>query len=164
MSSEWTLTVGNSGDGDLIIGNISQLDPSEPPFSIISDNCSGFTVEPGESCTLTVVFKPEAEGNYSDTFDIPSNDPDENPVIVNLTGSGFGPPPVWRAENVDNEYIPYYENYSLSVDSSHKAHIAYFREGIRYATNISSYWKNRQVASGDDYASLVRQYTYLFYL
>jgi subtilisin family serine protease len=92
-SSEQTITVRNDGVEDLIIGSIAQADPAAAPFSITSDNCSGMTVAPGTSCTVAVRFEPASEGNFSDTFDIPSNDPDENPVIINVSGTGITPAP-----------------------------------------------------------------------
>ena len=34
-------------------------------------------------------FAPAATGTFNDSFDIPSNDPDENPVTVNVSGTGL---------------------------------------------------------------------------
>ncbi len=86
-AAEQVFTVSNSGTGDLIIGTVAAADPVAAPFSIVSDNCSGQTIPPGESHTLTVRFSPTAKGSFSDSFNIPSNDPDFPTVTVVLTGS-----------------------------------------------------------------------------
>lgn len=84
-SSERTVSVRNDGNGDLAIGAIRDL---SLPFSKLSDNCSGKTLAPSTGCTITVRFAPASTGTFNSTFDIPSNDPDENPVTVSLTGTG----------------------------------------------------------------------------
>jgi len=85
MSADQVITVKNDGDVDL---NIGQVTTPGAPFSIVADNVSNQTLAPGASATLTVRFAPPAAGPYNDSFDIPSNDPDENPVTVNLSGNG----------------------------------------------------------------------------
>ncbi len=86
-SSEWTVTVSNEGENaELTIGTITGTDT---PFSIENDYCSNQTIVPGGNCTLEVWFSPAATGSFNDTFDIPSDDPDKEIVIVCLTGSGM---------------------------------------------------------------------------
>jgi len=85
--SNQMVTVKNYGLENLIIGDITH--PSAP-FSITVDNCSGQTLATGESNTLTVRFSPTSRGTFSSSFDIPSNDPDDNPMTVNLEGTGIG--------------------------------------------------------------------------
>ena len=87
-SSDATVTVTNDGTADLIIDTVATANPLAPPFSIVNDNCSAQTIAPGESRTFTVRFEPTATGEFEDSFDIPSNDPDENPVIVSVGGTG----------------------------------------------------------------------------
>jgi len=88
--SDQTVTITNDGDADLRIGVIAQTDAIEPPFSITEDNCSNMTMSPAGSCTLTIKFAPVTPGLFSDTFDIPSNDPYENPVTISVSGSRRG--------------------------------------------------------------------------
>jgi uncharacterized repeat protein (TIGR02543 family) len=85
-SSDTTITVSNDGDLDLNIGTITG--PSSP-FSIVSDTCSDTTLSPTESCTITLRFSPETSGSFNSSLNIPSNDPDENPVVIDLTGTGI---------------------------------------------------------------------------
>ena len=88
-SSDNTVTVTNAGNAELIIGNIALADSLTDEFIILNDNCSGETVIPSDSCTFTVRFSPAAAGTFNDTFDIPSNDSDENPVTVSVNGKGL---------------------------------------------------------------------------
>ena len=92
VNSDRTVTVTNNGAADLVIGAIASVNPLAAPFSIPTDNCSNHTIAPAGSCTLTVRFSPTAEVTSNDSFDIPSNDPDENPVTVSVSGRGSPPP------------------------------------------------------------------------
>ncbi len=87
-TADQSLTLRNNGSSDLIIGNLAQIDTVALPFSIISDNCSGQTLTVASSCIVDVRFSPTAEASYSDSFDIPSNDPDEGTLTFILNGTG----------------------------------------------------------------------------
>ena len=80
------ITVKNDGNANLIIGTITT--PSNP-FSKMTDNCSGQTIAPNNTCTVTYQFSPTSAGTFSSNSDIPSNDPDENPVTLTLNGIGI---------------------------------------------------------------------------
>ncbi len=81
-----TVTIANAGGGDLVIGSIASANPLATPFSIANDNCSGKTLSGGGSCTFTVSFAPTAIGTNSDSFDIPSNDPDQPTITMQVNG------------------------------------------------------------------------------
>jgi len=88
-SSNKTVTVSNAGTpgtGTLNIGAITITGTNASQFSQ-TNNCST-PVAPGGSCTITVKFSPTSAGAKSATLRIPSNDPDENPLDVSLTGQG----------------------------------------------------------------------------
>jgi Ca-activated chloride channel family protein len=86
-----TLTIQNRGTQSLNIGRIAQANPLAPPFSIENDNCSLQTLASMRTCTVRVRFEPTTQGDdFNDTFDIPSNDPDENSVTVTVSGDGKG--------------------------------------------------------------------------
>ena len=86
-TADQVVTVKNERDVNLNIGLI--IAPGAP-FSIIADNVSNQTLAPGQEATLTVRFAPVAAGPFNSSFDIPSDDPDEDPVTVNLSGNGIG--------------------------------------------------------------------------
>jgi hypothetical protein len=84
-----TVTVANTGNATLELGGIAQENPLAAPFSIVNDTCSGRNISPASSCTVTIGFMPTSVGTYSDSFNIPSNDPDESQVTVNINGTGL---------------------------------------------------------------------------
>ncbi len=83
-----SLTITNRGAASLLLGQIASLNPLAAPFSILSDLCSGQTLSKDATCAITVRFSPTVEGGANDDFDIPSNDPDEDPLTVTVTGTG----------------------------------------------------------------------------
>ena len=87
--SQQNITIANNGNADLVIGTISQSNPIALPFGILNDYCSGQSISPSSNCTLIVSFSPLSSGSFNNSFDIPSDDPDENPVIVTVNGTGL---------------------------------------------------------------------------
>ncbi len=59
-TADEVVTVTNDGNGDLILGTLASADGLLAPFSLVNDTCSGQTVLPAASCTLTVRFEPTA--------------------------------------------------------------------------------------------------------
>jgi len=87
--SEQILTVTNSGEGTLIIGQI--IGPPEP-FAIVIDSCSNKTLATNSFCTITLRFSPQAFVTYSTSLQIPYKDPttqQQYSVSVSLEGSGW---------------------------------------------------------------------------
>ena len=84
-TSEKQVIVKNDGNANLVIGTITS--PTSP-FNKIQDNCSGQTFAPNATCTVMYRFAPTTSGNFSSNSNIPSNDPDENPVTIFLNGLG----------------------------------------------------------------------------
>jgi len=87
-----TFTVSNTGDADLVIGNIFPTGTNTTEFSIQNDNCSNQTLTPSGTCTADIIFSPTSEGSKSANRSIPSNDPDTPQSNVQLTGVGNSPP------------------------------------------------------------------------
>jgi hypothetical protein len=94
VTSSLTVTVGNSGNANLVIGSIGVVKPLTASFSIPTDNCSGKTIASSGTCTIVVMFAPTGVGLFSGSFDIPSNDPTMQSVTFNVSGSGNNPPTV----------------------------------------------------------------------
>ena len=92
VTSDQTVTVSNSGNADLVVGQIASANPLAAPFSIMADNCSGQSIAPAGACTLIVRFAPVTSGVFNDTFDIPSNDPTTPSATVSVSGTGNNPP------------------------------------------------------------------------
>lgn len=140
-SADATVTVTNTGTANLVIGTIASANPLSAPFSILSDACSGQTVAPAATCTLTVRFAPISSGQAIDAFDIPStglptvtvslngtgttsittpgtgNNPPSNPVLVSPTNGQTGLPTTmtftWRrSADPDTDAVTYHVIYS----------------------------------------------------
>ncbi len=87
-SATQNVTISNDGTADLLIGNLT-IDSGL--FSIVSGNISGQTLGPDASANVTLVFSPVSEGAQSANLTIPSDDPDEGEIKVELSGNGFVP-------------------------------------------------------------------------
>ena len=108
-----TVTIINEGSSNLTLGTIAAAVPLAAPFSIANDTCSGKVLRPTtpslyEKCTFDVRFAPTAAGTFTGSFDIPSDDPDENPVTVSVSGKGVVP--VFA-------YVPNYGGYASTTIS-----------------------------------------------
>lgn len=92
-SSDRTLTIQNTGDADL---NLIAIGTPGSPFARKAEGtcASGTILSPGGSCTIVLRFAPIAIGAFSSSFNISSNDPDENPVTITLAGDGIGIPDI----------------------------------------------------------------------
>ncbi|MBN1856805.1 MAG: hypothetical protein JW846_07630 [Dehalococcoidia bacterium] len=82
---EIPVLVTNEGAGALTISDILILGSDE--FSIVGDY-SGTILQGGESLWVTVRFCPESPRVRSATLHIVSNDPDEAPLDIPITGTG----------------------------------------------------------------------------
>jgi len=79
--------VNNDGGLDLEILAMS-LDGADASDFEIFDNCVTFSpVVPGGFCVLPVNFKPLTIGEKSATITIISDDPDENPLVIPISGT-----------------------------------------------------------------------------
>lgn len=91
-SATETLTINNTGTATL----------SGLAVSISGANPGDFTLEtpattflaPSAGTTFKVAFRPTASGTRTATLQLASNDPDENPFTVTLTGTGVAVPEI----------------------------------------------------------------------
>ena len=79
-----TASIGNVGIADLELGTLGINGTSE--YTITSDP-SGAVLAPGATTTVEVTYAPVDAGADNALLEIPSNDPDENPVNVSLNGA-----------------------------------------------------------------------------
>ncbi|MBM4196264.1 MAG: choice-of-anchor D domain-containing protein [Gammaproteobacteria bacterium] len=94
-----TVTVENTGTGDLSIGSVATANALAAPFNIASDTCSSQVLLPAATCTIGVRFAPGAAGGFSDSFDIPSDDPDTPSATVSTSGTGTVDVPIIRVND-----------------------------------------------------------------
>jgi uncharacterized repeat protein (TIGR02543 family) len=86
ISAPESITVNNTGSGDLVIGPLSIKYDDAGVFTKQNDNCSGKTLNQSEHCVVDVVFSPVTMGSFHAGLLIPSNDVDEPAKIVDLKG------------------------------------------------------------------------------
>jgi len=82
-SSPQTITVTSNGDSPLIIGTVTLSGEFTQ-----SNSCSGATLGPGETCTITVTFAPTSPGPQSGTLTIPDNVVGSPQTVPLSTGQG----------------------------------------------------------------------------
>lgn len=79
-----TITLANRGNGTLAINGVS-ISPAGV-FTVSTQPAA--TLAAGAQTSFNVAFRPTASGSFTATLSISSNDPDENPYRVTLSGSG----------------------------------------------------------------------------
>jgi hypothetical protein len=89
LSSPQVFTATNKGIRDLVMGAVSMTGQDANDFTVQSDGCSSQTVAPDGSCAIQVAFLPTSGGPKGANLSIPSNDSDQNPFLVSLSGTGL---------------------------------------------------------------------------
>jgi hypothetical protein len=86
-SGQLTFTIRNPGTGELngLATSVAGADSSEFVASVPLVT----SLDPGQSTSFTVQFQPDEEGAKTATLSIASNDADENPFEIALTGMGI---------------------------------------------------------------------------
>jgi hypothetical protein len=81
------VTVKSTGTGPLHIGTITLTGTQSAAYKLATDGCSGKTLAPAATCTVTVTFSPTAAGTARASVRIPDDAPG-SPQLVSLTGNG----------------------------------------------------------------------------
>ncbi|MCG8605120.1 phytase, partial [bacterium] len=87
-----TFALRNDGIADLAVSSISLIDNAEDEFFILTGD-GAVVLGPGASHEVIVSFNPVSIGDTQATLRIISNDPNESPWDVVVTGSGYVPRP-----------------------------------------------------------------------
>lgn len=88
-SKSQTITVTNSGTGNLNVGAITLENVVATDFTLANDAVSNTTIAAGQSATFDIVFRPGRVGVTTARVNIASDDPANPNVYIDLTGSGF---------------------------------------------------------------------------
>ena len=91
-SAAQTVTVSNTGVGNLVITAITKAGANPSQFAVTGCTPLPFTVPPGGSCTLSVTFHPTSVGFKSATISLTDNAPG-SPQVINVDGTGTNTPP-----------------------------------------------------------------------
>jgi len=86
-NSDKTFIISNVGTADLVVSGTAITGENVSDFSIQSGG-GAFTLAPSATRNLVVRFGPTNAGSKSASVSITSNDPDENPFLINLSGKG----------------------------------------------------------------------------
>ncbi|MFN7561287.1 MAG: choice-of-anchor D domain-containing protein [Prosthecobacter sp.] len=86
-----TFTVRNTGNQNLTGLNVTFAGADAASFTIATPPVSAFA--PGLSTTFQIRFAPTVAGSLSAVLRLASNDADENPFDIPLTGTGVAPTP-----------------------------------------------------------------------
>ncbi|VAX15553.1 hypothetical protein MNBD_NITROSPINAE04-365, partial [hydrothermal vent metagenome] len=84
--ADMTVIIHNNANRSIDIGTIGGLDPLESPFTITDDACSDTTLPNHTDCSIMVEYCPTDSGPHTDTFDLPSSDPNFPSQTVTVTG------------------------------------------------------------------------------
>ncbi|MFQ5648636.1 MAG: choice-of-anchor D domain-containing protein, partial [bacterium] len=87
-SASKVFQVGNDGQLPLNVTLTTLQGPGAAHFNIVSGG-GGFTLVPGSTRNIEVGFNPTSTGAKTAMLRITSDDPDENPLDVNLSGTGI---------------------------------------------------------------------------
>src|ERR687885_1046645 len=91
-SAPQSITVTNTGNAGLFISSAATRGANPLDFTQVSDGCSGLTLAPGTSCSVSITFSPTASGTRSAAFTLTDNAAN-SPQSVPLTGTGTGQNP-----------------------------------------------------------------------
>jgi uncharacterized repeat protein (TIGR03803 family) len=91
-SGAMSVTVTNTGSANLIFasGAVTLSGMNAADFTILSDGCSGTTVLPNKTCSVSVTFTPSATGAASAALTFTDN-ATPTTQVVNLSGTGVLP-------------------------------------------------------------------------
>jgi hypothetical protein len=89
-SAPQSVTVANTGTASLFINSAAV--PNTLDFTVVDDGCSGLTLAPGTSCSMSITFSPTASGTRSAALTVTDNAPG-SPQTAPVTGTGTGQNP-----------------------------------------------------------------------
>jgi len=90
-SAAQTITVTNTGLGNLVVSGITLTGADASQFSLTNNNCA--TVAPGNSCSVDVLFAPTAPGNKTATVSVAHNAAGSSSGII-VSGTGLPSAPI----------------------------------------------------------------------
>lgn len=89
-SAPQSVTVANTGNASLFINSAAV--PNTLDFTVVNDGCSGLTLAPGTSCSMSITFSPTASGTRSAALTVTDNALG-SPQTAPITGGGSGTNP-----------------------------------------------------------------------
>ncbi len=87
-----TFTIRNSGTAALMVSTFQKTGTHAANYSYTG--AANATILAGNSTPFTITFTPSAAGTRNATISITNTDGDENPFVINLTGTGVAVPEI----------------------------------------------------------------------
>ncbi|HLY31151.1 MAG TPA: choice-of-anchor D domain-containing protein, partial [Ktedonobacterales bacterium] len=91
-SSAQKVTVKNTGTASLNLTAVALVGTNKADFAITADTCTGASLGPGGTCSVSLTFTPGAAGSRSASLSFTDNAP-ASPQSVALGGTGTVPTP-----------------------------------------------------------------------
>jgi hypothetical protein len=134
-----TFTLANA-PGAKATGALTVTVPGSAEFSITADACTGRSLGPGKSCTVTVQFAPTAAGTVTATLTAVNN---KNAVqaTANLSGTGTAPANTVTVTNPGNQTSIVGSTVSLQImasDSDSAQTLTYSATGLPAGLSIDA--------------------------
>ncbi len=89
-SSPQYAELSNHGNVTMHVGGVAITGANASQFAIVSDACSGATLDPGNTCRINVSFTPTTTGIISALLSFTDNAPD-SPQYSTVQGTGIAP-------------------------------------------------------------------------
>jgi hypothetical protein len=89
-SAPQTVTVTNGGTANLTISMVKMEGADPGDFGVSADTCTGATLTPKDTCTVSATFTPSAEGSRSAFLNFIDN-ASNSPQPLSLSGTGTAP-------------------------------------------------------------------------
>ena len=143
------LTVTNSGTANLAITSVGLTGSNASDFAKSADTCTGATVIPNGTCTVSVTFTPSATGSRSASLSFNDN-ASGSPQRVTLSGTG-GAPAVSLSDSsltFTNQLVGTASaGQGLTVTNSGTANLAITSVGLT-GSNASDFAKSADTCAG----------------
>ncbi len=89
-SAPQTETITNSGNSNLTISTVTLGGANAASFTKTADTCTGSTVTPNNTCSVSIAFAPLVGGSFAAILTFADNAP-TSPQVVTLSGVGDAP-------------------------------------------------------------------------
>lgn len=123
-----SLTINNYGQEPL---SIYQLQFSNGYFS--SSQALPVTIQPYTTFNLPVKFTKSTKGEASGTLKLISNDPDENPFTIQLSGNAYAPNYI----RIDTQSVTQGEVLNLAIDIDNEEPFVAFQFDLSYPAGLT---------------------------
>jgi hypothetical protein len=125
-----TLSIMNSGPVPLSVSGVMS---SSPEFALGSQVPT--VVQPGQTRTIQVTFRPAAAAGYTANLTFQTNDPSHPTVSVPMEGAGVPPSITWTPQSIDFGAVPPNSPETRSLSISNKGAIDLHVTNIKVITS-----------------------------